>query len=176
MNMSKTTLRSLVCATMLLLLGAPALAGDDGGNSKITPVVTVTPNILAAGKSSNAFVCISNGNPNSNKRIQSGDSFTLTFDRSIGALSSVDSAVLVNSSTLVPTDFSVELAGQPNQLVIKYVGASKVFASGEGFCLKVTIAASNLIGSGMVTCEEAAVQSDGRSEERRVGKECRARG
>ena len=129
---------------------------DVTDNSQITPVITVAPNLFAAGQPSNAFVCISNGNPSSTKSIRTGDVFKLTVDPSIGVVSSVAASVLVNSSVLNASDFMVSLGPAANEFDIAYVGASKRFLPGDSFCVKVTFMASSTIGSGRVTGEAPA--------------------
>ena len=122
------TLKSFMRIWLGLLLTIVPFSGaraDDEGNSRITPVVTVTPNLLAAARTSNAFVCITNGNPSSTKTMRQGDSFTFTFDSSIGTLASFEPAVMVNSATLRPADFLVTSGTTTNQIVINYVGANK---------------------------------------------------
>lgn len=149
---------SKVLSIVLLMITSsmfPAIAAraDDGNNSQITPVVTVAPNLFAVGQVSNTFVCISNGNPSSTKSIQTGDVFHLTFDASLGVVTSVAAPALVNSSNLNAADFIVNLGPAPNQIALSYVGTSKRFMPGDSICVKVTFTASNLIGSGKVTGE-----------------------
>ena len=133
---------------------------DDANNSQITPVVTVAPNLFAAGQVSNTFVCISNGNPSSTKSIRTGDLFKLTFDPSIGVVTSVASPVLVNSSNLNSADFIVFLGSTSNEIVMSYVGVSKRFMPGDSFCVKVTFTASAVIGSGKVNGEAPSSGGD----------------
>jgi hypothetical protein len=149
---------SKVLAMVLIILGSgcfkdvPAWT-DDGNNSQITPVVTVAPNLFAVGQVSSTFVCISNGNPSSTKSIRAGDLFKLTFDPSIGVVTSVAAPVMVNSSNLNAADLIVFLGSTPNEIVMSYVGASRRFMPGDSFCVKVTFTASSVIGSGKVSGE-----------------------
>ena len=133
---------------------------DDANNSQITPVVTVAPNLFAAGQVSNTFVCISNGNPSSTKSIRTGDLFKLTFDPSIGVVTSVASPVLVNSSNLNSADLIAFLGSTSNEIVMSYVGVSKRFMPGDSFCVKVTFTASAVIGSGKVNGEAPSSAGD----------------
>jgi len=133
----------------------PARADGDEANSQITPVVTVAPNLFPAGQLSDTFLCVSNGNPSSTQFIQDGDVFKLTFDPSIGIVTTVAAQALVNSSNLQAADFSVSLGSAPNQIVISYIGASKRFMPGDSFCVKVSFTANNAIGSGKITCESS---------------------
>src|SRR5262245_31180784 len=145
--------RLLVLVLVLGLSQVLPARADSPDNAQITPVVTVAPNLFAAGQLSNTFVCISNGNPSSTKSIGPGDLFKLTYDSSIGVVSSVAAPVLVNSSTLNPSDFVVNLGPNPNEIDISYLGASKRFTPGDSFCVKVTFTAASAIGSGKVTGE-----------------------
>jgi hypothetical protein len=149
------TLLITLCGTFPI---TQARAGDT--NSQITPVVTVAPNLFAVGQFSTTFVCLSNGNPNSTKSIQSGDTFKLTFDPSIGALAAVVAPVLVNSSNLNAADFTAILSSVPNQIVITYNGATKVFTPGDSICVKVTFMANSVIASGKITCDSPTANGD----------------
>jgi hypothetical protein len=139
-----------------LFRAIPARADDDEVNSQITPVVTVAPNLFPVGQLSDTFVCVSNGNPSSTRFIQDGDVFKLTFDPSIGVVTTVAAQILVNSTNLQAADFSVSLGSAPNQIVISYIGASKRFMPGDSFCVKVSFTANNAIGSGKITCESSS--------------------
>ena len=68
MKTSKTLLTLAIGLALALTSAAPVHA-DDGGNAKITPVVTVAPTLFAAGKASNAYLCVSNGNLTANNQI-----------------------------------------------------------------------------------------------------------
>src|SRR6266496_5875714 len=135
---------------LCLCLGLPlmpplSVRAQDSTNTNITPVVTITPNLFASGTASKAFVSITNGNSNSTKTIRTGDSFTLTFDSSIGTLTSFEPGLMVNSSTLSPADFLAASGSSANQIVITYIGTNKLFAPGDSFSEKVSVAASNVI-------------------------------
>jgi hypothetical protein len=159
MRLSKALAIVLLVLASGLFRDIPVWA-DDGNNSQITPVVTVAPNLFAAGQVSNTFVCISNGNPASSKSIRTGDLFKLTFDPSIGVVTSVAAPVLVNSSILNAADFIVFLGSTSNEIVMSYVGASKRFMPGDSFCVKVTFTASAVIGSGKVNGEAPSSGAD----------------
>src|SRR5262249_29214648 len=134
----------------------PARADDGEAKTQITPVVTVAPNLFSAGQLSDTFICISNGNPSSTKIIQPGDVFSLTFDPSIGVVTTVAAQALVNSSNLQAADFSASLGSAPNQVVISYTGASKRFMPGDSFCVKVSFTANAAIGAGKITAEASS--------------------
>ncbi len=97
MNNFKFALELCLCLG-LALMPPLSVRAQDSTNTNITPVVTITPNLFASGTASKAFVSITNGNSNSTKTIRTGDSFTLTFDSSIGTLTSFEPGLLVNSS------------------------------------------------------------------------------
>src|SRR5262249_26619415 len=145
--------RLLVLVLAAGLVYVTSARADSPDGAQITPVVTVAPNLFAAGQLSNTFVCISNGNPSSSKSIGPGDVFKLTFDLSIGVVNSVAAPVLVNSSNLTATDFIVNLGSAPNEVDISYLGPGKRFVPGDSFCVKVTFTANSTIGSGKVTGE-----------------------
>jgi len=153
MKLSKALSIAIFVITACLFPAIPARADDDEAKSQITPVITVAPNLFPAGQVSDTFVCVSNGNPSSTKSIQDGDVFKLTFDPSIGVVSTAAATVMVNSSNLQAADFSASLGSDPNQIVISYTGASKRFMPGDSFCVKISFTANNAIGSGKVTGE-----------------------
>ena len=144
---------ALFLCTGLALTAVSSVSADETGNQNITPIVTITPNLFKVGTTSSAFICITNGNANSGRTIQTGDSFALTVDASIGTLTSFDPAIMVNSATLTAADFLAASGNASNKIVINYVGPAKVFAPGDSFCMKITVAANSVIGSGKVNCE-----------------------
>ncbi len=162
MTTLKLILKLCLCLSLTTLPLASVYADEDS-NTKITPVITVTPNLISGARTSSTFVCVTNGNPSSTKTMRQGDSFTLTFDSSIGTLASFEPVVMVNSAILGPADFLVTSGTTTNQIVINYMGTTKRFAPGDSFCVKVTVAASNMIGSGKVNCDVPSAQGeDGR--------------
>src|SRR5262245_6364329 len=153
MKLSKALSIAIFVITACLFPVIPARADADEAKSQITPVVTVAPTLFPVGQLSDTFVCISNENPSSTKSIQDGDVFKLTFDPSIGVISTVAATMMVNSSNLQAADFSASLGSDPNQIVISYTGASKLFMPGDSFCVKISFTANNAIGSGKITGE-----------------------
>jgi len=146
MKVPKHVVSSFLCIVLCSVLAIPSFSQT---NSNISPVVTITPMLFQVGQASNAFVCFTNGNQASTKNIQSGDLFRSTFSSSIGVLTSVQTPVLVSSANLLPADFSVSLVG--NQITITYNGATKLFAPGDSFCVKVFITTNSVIGSGKIS-------------------------
>ena len=127
-------------STLLLLLTLPLFsmtaALAQSGN-QITPVITVSPGIFPIGQNSSIFLSVANGNASSNKNIQPGDTFVFTFDASSGTGFSLQSPVLVNSSTLTADDFGVSLSTS-GQITITYKGVAKIFTPGDSFTIKVS--------------------------------------
>lgn len=66
---SKTLLTLAIRLALALTAAAPVNADGDGANARITPVITVAPTLFAAGKASNAYLCVSNGNLTANNQI-----------------------------------------------------------------------------------------------------------
>ena len=157
MKITKTFLSALGVLVLTLTaeaaVRADAAAGDDPGNAKITPVITVAPTLFTAGQASNAYLCVSNGNASSNKNIQFGDTFRLTLDNAIGTVSLFATPVLVNSATLSTADFAVSLGAANNQIVIRYFGTTKRFGPGDSFCVQLSFTANSSPGSGKVTAQ-----------------------
>ena len=94
-----------------------------------------TPSAFAdGGVASTTSICMTNETPPSTTvQFDNGDLSSMLVDSSLGVLSSVDSPVLVKSSTLVPGDFSVTLTGQKIKITYTNV-ASKTFAYGDSVC------------------------------------------
>src|SRR5689334_4241367 len=107
-NLTATSLGVLLC--LLLVLSPATVALAQSGNA-ILPVVTVSPSIFPIGGRSNLFLSVTNGNGNSqqNKTIQSGDAFKFTFGTTSGTGFTLESALLVNSSSLNAGDFMVAI-------------------------------------------------------------------
>jgi stigma-specific protein Stig1 len=148
---------ALVAAAALILL--PTASFADGG-SLIVPIVTVYPTLFpvndaSLSQSSYAFVCTSNDNPLSSAKLHIGDAFAFTFEGSIGTQFSVVAPLLVNSATLVTTDFTESVSlNALNQAVlqVKYTDSwDKYFAGGDSVCAKILFKPSGAIGSGQIT-------------------------
>jgi hypothetical protein len=120
-------------------------------NSQITPVITVFPALFPVGQTSSMFLSISNGNATSSNNIQAGDSFTFTFDGSSGAGFSLQSPILVNSMSLNPGDFGATIDSANKRITITYAGATKAFAPGDSFGVKLSFDAPSQVGSGKIT-------------------------
>ncbi len=112
MKSPKILLPTILSLALSLFSAAPAWAQS---NNLITPVITVSPPLFPAGQSSSVFLSVSNGNASSNKSIEAGEVFIFTFDAASGTGFSLQSPVLVNSSTFNPFDegpaTKVELSG-----------------------------------------------------------------
>src|SRR5215471_2198621 len=103
-----------------------------------TPLAySVTPAAFALGQTGTTRVCMANEQspvPSFNP----GDVSNIVFDPSLGNVTSVDAAAIVSSSSLVPGDFTVAQAANPNKIRVTYInGASKPFNFGDSVCAVV---------------------------------------
>lgn len=163
MKMPKFILTIMLAIALVSVITTPAWADDDTGNgTKITPVVTVFPSLFPIGQTSSFFLSVSNGNPKSTKKIQSGDTFKFTFDANSGTGFALQSPVLVNSSTVTPADFGVVIDPTHKTVTITYIGATKDFAPGDSFGVKVSFTAPAQVGSGKIS-SVGPTSSDGYS-------------
>jgi hypothetical protein len=94
--------------------------------------------------------------------IESGDLFRFTFDANAGSGLALQSPILVNSVTITPADFLVVVNSTAKTITITYVGATKAFAPGDSFGVKVSFTTPNQVGSGKIT-SEAPPSSNGYS-------------
>jgi hypothetical protein len=113
-----------------------------------SPYLSITPDLFSVGKTSAASLCITNSNKGSKPNIESGDKFALLFYAELGPVSSFKSGVLVNSTTLFPTDFKKTLTS--NKVTLTYIGDTHPFPPGDSFCVEVNLDAPAAIGFGMV--------------------------
>ena len=103
----------------LVLALSPTTAALAQSGSSIIPVVTVSPSIFPIGEISSLFLSVTNGNTQQNRNIEEGDAFKFTFGAESGTGVALESAVLVNSSSLDARDFDVviDLANKLSELV-----------------------------------------------------------
>src|SRR5262245_57815318 len=119
MRVAKYVLTMLLAIVLVSSITTPALADDvDGNGTTITPVVTVFPTLFHVGETSGFFLSVSNGNPGSNKKIEPGNLFRFTFDANCGTGFTLDSPVLVNSSTVTPADFGAAIDATTKTITI----------------------------------------------------------
>jgi hypothetical protein len=119
-------------------------------NVKITPVWSVAPSTFPAGQESGAFLIVANGNQQSQKALDPGDSFTVSFDLAGGALVAVEPTPLVNSQTLAASDFSA-VESDDTGVVITYHGPTARFAPGDSVSVKIRLRAPAAVAAGRVT-------------------------
>ena len=150
-KVSATSL-GLLLSILLGLFPIPAAAMDQSGGP-ITPVITVSPSIFPIGGSCSLFLSVTNGGTQQNKNIQTGDAFKFTFGAASGTGFTLESAVLVNSSSLNAGEFGVVIDLANKQVKVAYQGATKPFPSGDIFSIKVSFVAPNQIGAGKITAE-----------------------
>lgn len=136
--------------------GGPVEAMKRGGevlalNAKISPVLTVSPNILKIDTASTLSLCISNGNPTSTSALKKGDKFTLGFDAKCGIVTGVEPEAFVNSTKLSSKSFSVQLSTDFKSIVVTYVKSTpQLFGPGESVCIQAHISPPGSSGAGTI--------------------------
>lgn len=153
----KRHIASALLFTLLLALAPRAAMAQT--NKLITPKVSVSPQIFSISQPAHLLLTVSNANPASTAKLESGDRFTFTFDAASGSGFALDSAVLVNSSTLTPADFGVIIDPAPRRLTITYTGAARFFNAGESFAVKLTFTPRAQVGAGRLTSSLTAAGS-----------------
>jgi len=144
-KMILTTIQFIALAgTVLFPLGASA-------QSNASVAFSITPNLFSAGQQASAFLSISSTGVPLPAALQTGDKFYFGISPSIGTVTSFVTPVVVNSSTLMPGDFSVAFGSSDNQIVITYNSAGKTFGYGDSICVRVNFTASAQAGSGDIT-------------------------
>src|SRR6266700_1186909 len=110
---------------------------------------TISPSTFPPGQSFSALLCLSPLNTAGPLTFDQNDVIGFTFDSSFGTVTSIDTPILVHSSTLSPSDFTAHLGtSNPNKVTITYITAdSKQFAYTDIVCAKVTFTTSNTVGS-----------------------------
>ena len=149
-KISASCLAVLLC---LVLAGLPCTATLAQSNTLIIPEVTVSPAIFPVGANSSLFLTITNGNAQKVNNIQSGDAFKFTFGTASGTGLTLESALLVNSSSLNAADFLVTIEQANKRITVTYLGATKPFPSGDSFAIKVSFLAPNQIGPAKIITE-----------------------
>ena len=87
----------------------PVCTGGGGGNA-ISPVFTVSPDILHTDQVSDALLCVHNGNDASNTNIEDGDAFSFTLDPTCATVFVPNGASpVVTSTAFGPANFAVDL-------------------------------------------------------------------
>ena len=148
MNSLRVSGRILIALTLAWSLVLPAFGQT---NSLITPVGVITPPLLPAGIRSSLFVSVSNGNRLSTALTAQGDTFRFTFGAGAGTELQLESGVLVNSTRLSASDFTVSITGL--QVVITCQSVAKVFGGGESFGVKVSVLAPADVKTGSIRFE-----------------------
>jgi hypothetical protein len=114
-------------------------------DTRITPAVSVSPNLAGVGQSLTVVTSFTNQNPLSNQQLQPGDVFTFHFDLADGLLDSLQCAILVTSSTVSLSDFVISLGLGGDPVVITYLGPPAVFSSGDSIGVKATLTAPSTV-------------------------------
>jgi hypothetical protein len=149
-KVSANCLAVLLC---LVLAGFPSTATLAQSSNLIIPEVTVSPAIFPVAANSSLFLTITNGNAQKINNIQAGDAFKFTFGTASGTGFTLESALLVNSSSLNAVDFLVTIDQANKRITVTYLGFTKPFPSGDSFALKVSFLAPNQIGPAKITTE-----------------------
>jgi hypothetical protein len=103
---------------------------------------SVSPSSFPLGQPATTRVCMAQQNV-SLPSFDQNDVSSIIFDPSMGDVTSVDSPVIVKSATLLPSDFTVAQAGNPNKIRITYITAApKTFGFGDSVCATVHFTAS----------------------------------
>jgi hypothetical protein len=114
-------------------------------DTRITPAVSVSPNLAGVGQTVMVVTSITNQNPLSNQQLQAGDVFTFHFDLADGLLDSAMCGIVVTSSTVSVSDFLMSLGLGGDQVVITYQGPPVVFSSGDSIGVKVLLTAPSTV-------------------------------
>ena len=149
-------IRSLSCistATLLLLWNAAFSYPQTPPDTRITPTLTVTPNLAATGQASQVLITITNQNSACSMQLMTGDSLTLNFDLADGLIQTPPSAVTVTSSTLSATDFLVTQGTNPSQLVILYNGAPANFGFEDSISINPVLQAPGTVRTSNITLQ-----------------------
>ena len=121
--------------------------------TRITPAVSLTPNLAAVGQTVEVMVTITNQNPACSSPLQTGDAFTLNFDLADGQIQTLPTAVTVSSANFFPTDFVVTQGSNPAQLVITYQGSGAAFGFGDSFTINPILQASSMARANSVALQ-----------------------
>src|SRR5690242_13805076 len=130
LNRTKRFVRFFSAVALALLSRTPDLHAQQV-DTRITPAVSVSPNLAGIGQSLTVVTSFTNQNPLSNQQLQPGDVFTFHFDLADGLLDSLQCAILVTSSTVSLSDFVISLGFGGDPVVITYLGPPAVFSSGD---------------------------------------------
>ena len=137
----KKLILAFMCNLTVLAVAALGPAED-----RIQLSSSIAPNIFPSGQAALFLACIHNRNPASVQNIRNGDTFKIGIGDNAGAVLS-RGAMLVDSALLDPADFALTSGPSVNELLITYIGADKLFAPGESFCVETSFQAINGIGS-----------------------------
>jgi len=116
----------------------------------------INPTIFRAGQPASAELSVFSTST-SPLTLSAGTNFMFIVDPSLGTVQSVTPPVAVESSSLVPGDFSVSFAGGPNPVIVTYNGQPKTFAYGDSFSVKINLIASAQPGPGKLSLSSQLV-------------------
>ncbi|MGH9315500.1 MAG: hypothetical protein ACRD1P_00085, partial [Thermoanaerobaculia bacterium] len=141
----------LLCGLALgLLLGGMALGQEASGGppapSPMTPVLSISPDIFKDNATTSGLLCITNVNA-ATAQLQPGDAFEANFEQGSDTVSLSSTVLLVNSSTLQASDFTVSLDSGTQQILVTYVGAAQAFPPGDSVCAQISLNIGSTLGS-----------------------------
>jgi len=110
----------------------------------------INPTIFRAGQPASAELSVF-AVSSSPLTLSAGSNFMFFLDSSLGTVQSATAPVAVESSSLLPGDFSVSFAGGQNPIIVTYNGLPKIFAFGDSFSVKINMIASAQPGPGKLS-------------------------
>ena len=143
---------SCISSATLLLLPNAALYSQSTPDTRITPTLSVTPNLTGVGQPSQVLITIMNQNSACGMQLSPGDSLTVNFDMANGQIKQLPSAVTVTSSTLSATDFLVT-QGSPSQIVIQYTGVQANFGFQDSIAINPVLQAPDTVRTNNITLQ-----------------------
>src|SRR5438309_5816474 len=143
---------SCISSATLLLFWNAGLHAQSPPDTRITPTLSVTPNLTVVGQASQVVITIMNQNSACGMQLSPGDSLTLNFDMANGQIKQLPSAVTVTSSTLSATDFLVT-QGNPSQIVILYTGLQANFGFQDSIAINPVLQAPDAVRTNNITLQ-----------------------
>jgi len=140
----------MLLAIVLALAIVPIVVQSARAQTGPTVIFTVNPSILPAGQSVSTLLCASPSNTASGLTFNQYDVLGFNVNLGIGMITAVGDSVIVNSSTLSASDFTVsqnKSKTQPqnnNKIAITYnTATTKQFSYADTICATVTLTTSS---------------------------------
>jgi len=96
------------------------------------------------------MLTVTNVDPSSRESLTSKDRFRFVFDPPWGGTVVVVGPVIVNSQTLLPSNFAATFSAATRELAIRYLGIAQPFPPGDGFGVLVSFAAPQAVSFGTI--------------------------